>query len=71
MNSSDCCLRRHVGRRVSYPDTCGPLESLAVDPDPELQVRHRRLRGRAMVCETLRARAPKTQPSDLSDGAVR
>jgi hypothetical protein len=65
MNSSDCCLRRRSGRRVSYPDTCGPLESLVVDPDPELQVRHRRLRGRAMVCETLHARAPKTRAIQL------
>lgn len=27
----------------------GPLAALRVDPDPELQVRHRRTRGRAMV----------------------
>ena len=35
----------------SISATLGPLAALHVDPDPELQVRHRRTRGRAMVCE--------------------
>jgi hypothetical protein len=48
--------RRRQPARVFYPAIFkSPLAALRVDPDPELQVRHRRTRGRAMVREMYRA----------------
>jgi hypothetical protein len=49
---------RGIGPRVFYPAMFkSPLAALRVDPDPELQVRHRRTRGRAMVPGKYRAEA--------------
>jgi hypothetical protein len=53
MNSSDVACAGIRPARFLSGHVVGPLAALCVDPDPELQVRHRRTRGRAMVCENL------------------
>jgi len=59
MNSSDVALRG-LGNPALFLSChfVGPLAALRVDPDPELQVWHRRTRGRSDGFEQPRLKRP-------------